>query len=51
VPTLATETLALAAGGDRRSAAVAGLVLAVLPLAALLLAWLLPAWRRHALPQ
>jgi putative thiamine transport system permease protein len=48
VPTLATETLAMALAGDRRAAAVAGLLLALLPLLALGLATAIPAWRaRH----
>ncbi len=44
-PTLATETLALAGGGDRRLAAVAALLLAVLPLAALAGALAVPSAR------
>jgi putative thiamine transport system permease protein len=48
VATLATETLALALAGDRRTAAVSGLLLAVVPVAALALATGIPAWRaRH----
>lgn len=48
VATLATETLAMAVAGDRRTAAVAGLLLAAIPVAALALATGLPAWRaRH----
>lgn len=38
VPTLATETLAMASAGDRRSAAVGGLILALLPLTAIAVA-------------
>ena len=45
VATLTTETLSLASGGDRRLAAAAGLVLALLPLAALALAAAVPAPR------
>lgn len=41
VPTLATETVALTLSGDRRLAAVAGLVLAVLPATFFLLPFLL----------
>lgn len=43
VPTLATETMALVAGGDRRRIGVAALVLAVLPLLATALALWIPA--------
>lgn len=43
--TLATETLALTAGGDRRLAAVAALLLAVLPILALAAALLVPSPR------
>lgn len=53
VPTLATETLAMASAGDRRSAAVGGLVLALLPLVAIALATAWPrlrARRRQGLP-
>jgi putative thiamine transport system permease protein len=41
-PTLATETMALVAGGDRRRIGVAALLLAVLPLLATAFALLLP---------
>ncbi len=54
VATLATETMALAAGGDRRRIAVAALLLALLPLAATGLAVALPvlvARRRRRPPQ
>jgi putative thiamine transport system permease protein len=44
VATLATETLALATGGDRRRAAVAGLAMALIPLLALAIAVTVPAW-------
>ena len=44
-PTLTTETLALAAGGDRRLAAVAALLLAGLPLLALAAALAVPSAR------
>lgn len=53
VPTLATETLAMASAGDRRSAAVGGLVLTLLPLTAIAIAtgWpRLRARRRRGLP-
>ena len=43
VPTLATEAVALAAGADRRAAAVSGLLLAGLPALAYGLALLAPA--------
>jgi putative thiamine transport system permease protein len=44
-PTLVTETLALASGGDRRLAAVAALLLAALPLLALAAALAVPSAR------
>jgi putative thiamine transport system permease protein len=44
-PTLTTETLALATGGDRRLAAVAALLLAALPLVALAAALSVPSAR------
>lgn len=48
LPTLATETLAMATAGDRRSAAVSGLLLAALPLLAVGVAAGWPALRaRH----
>ncbi|MGF1527402.1 MAG: ABC transporter permease [Candidatus Competibacterales bacterium] len=48
VPTVATETVALATGGDRRLAAAAGLVQASLPALAFGLALVLPAlWFRQ----
>jgi putative thiamine transport system permease protein len=49
VPTLTTEAVALAAGGDRRIAAVFGLVTAALPVAVYLAALALPraVWRNR----
>ena len=44
-PTLTTEALGLAVGGDRRLAAVAGLLLALLPLLALAAALAVPSPR------
>ena len=46
--TLTTEALTLAAGGDRRTVALFGLALALLPLLGFALALAVPAWRfRH----
>jgi putative thiamine transport system permease protein len=44
-PTLTTETLGLATGGDRRMVALFGLALATLPLLGFALALTIPAWR------